>query len=193
MYSTGVAGDRYDYKGDTRAGHGGADGIHGTSRSEAEPDDSPDAGTLVAAYVCDGMDSEALHEAGTSADSGGVVCGSAWYRPFYAYYQLGGKDESDEAETEPRKEGELRTEYESFHSPFGFVWQIAAATGWSVDYILNGVNYQTLILMMSDAPRYVRRRAGKTGSCDGNQSSEQEADEIVGFFRSRLNVTENNN
>lgn len=182
MYSTGVAGDRYDYKGDTRAGHGGADGIHGTSRSEAEPDDSPDTGTLVAAYVCDGMDSEALHEAGVSDGSGRDICCAAGYRPFYAYYQLGGKDESDEAETEPRKEGELRTEYESFHSPFGFVWQIAAATGWSVDYILNGVNYQTLILMMSDAPRYVRKRKGR----DKNQSEKEEAEDIVGFYRSQL-------
>ena len=43
--------------------------------------------------------------------------------------------------------------------PFGFVWQIASATGWSVDYILDGVNYQTLILMLSDAPRYVRNMA----------------------------------
>ena len=33
------------------------------------------------------------------------------------------------AETEPGKEGELRTRYEGSHSPFGFVWQIASATG----------------------------------------------------------------
>ena len=36
------------------------------------------------------------------------------------------------------------------------MWQIASATGWSVDYILNKVNYQTLIMMLSDAPRYIR-------------------------------------
>jgi len=40
------------------------------------------------------------------------------------------------------------------------VWQIASATGWSVDYILDGVNYQTLIMMLSDAPRYVRKKQG---------------------------------
>ena len=40
--------------------------------------------------------------------------------------------------------------------PFGFIWNIASATGWTVEYILEKVNYQTLILMLSDAPRYVR-------------------------------------
>ena len=106
---------------------------------------------------------------------------------FYAYYQIGGSGEPDEAETEPEKEGELRTEYEGSHSPFGFVWQIASATGWSVDYILDGVNYQTLIMMLSDAPRYVRRKkGGGEGSRRTDRSAEDEADDIVGFFQSRL-------
>lgn len=72
--------------------------------------------------------------------------------------------------------------YEGSHSPFGFVWQVASATGWSVDYILNGVNYQTLIMMLSDAPHYVRRK--KDG--DDGKSAEDEANEIVGFFQSKL-------
>lgn len=55
------------------------------------------------------------------------------------------------------------------------MWQIADATGWSVDYILNGVNYQTLIMMLSDAPRYVREETEK--------SAEDEAREIAGFFK----------
>ena len=76
------------------------------------------------------------------------------YRPFYSYYQISRTDESDEAETEPGSEGELKSGYEPSHSPFGFIWQVADATGWSVDYILNKVNYQTLIMMLSDAPRY---------------------------------------
>lgn len=58
------------------------------------------------------------------------------------------------------------------------MWQIADATGWSVDYILNGVNYQTLIMMLSDAPRYVREKTEK--------SAEDEAREIAGFFQSKL-------
>lgn len=69
--------------------------------------------------------------------------------------------------------------YEPSHSPFGFVWQIADATGWSVDYILEGVNYQTLIMMLSDAPRYVRKKKKE-------KSAEEEANEIVGFFQSNL-------
>ncbi len=69
--------------------------------------------------------------------------------------------------------------YEPSHSPFGFVWQIANATGWSVDYILEGVNYQTLIMMLADAPRYVRKKKEE-------MSAEEEAAGIVGFFQSNL-------
>ena len=69
--------------------------------------------------------------------------------------------------------------YEPSHSPFGFVWQIADATGWSVDYILEGVNYQTLIVMLADAPRYVRKKKEE-------MSAEEEAAGIVGFFQSNL-------
>lgn len=57
---------------------------------------------------------------------------------------------------------------------------MAAATGWSVDYILNGVNYQTLIMMMSDAPRYV------DATRDDTRSAEEEAGDIVGIFQSKL-------
>jgi hypothetical protein len=67
------------------------------------------------------------------------------------------------------------------------VWQIASATGWSVDYILDGVNYQTLILMLSDAPRYVRQKGGSvTSDRPMTQSAEDEANDIVGFFQSKL-------
>lgn len=62
------------------------------------------------------------------------------------------------------------------------MWQVADATGWSVRYILEGVNYQTLIMMLSDAPRYVRRKASKTAA----MSAEEEAGGIVGFFKSQL-------
>ena len=101
---------------------------------------------------------------------------------FYTYYQISRDDESDEAEIEPRKEGELKSRWEGSHSPFGFIWQIASATGWSVDYILNGVNFQTLIMMLSDAPRYVD---GKQAN-GSTQSPEGEASDIVAFFQSNL-------
>ncbi|MDO4164054.1 MAG: hypothetical protein Q4D56_06670 [Bacteroides sp.] len=57
---------------------------------------------------------------------------------------------------------------------------MASATGWSVDYILNGINYQTLIMMLSDAPRYVRKKSGS------DRTEEEEAADIVGFFQSKL-------
>ena len=82
----------------------------------------------------------------------------------------------------PQKEGELKSHWEGSHSPFGFIWQIASATGWSVEYILHGVNYQTLIMMIADAPRYVDQKKKD----NDNKSAEDEASDIVGFFRSRL-------
>lgn len=106
------------------------------------------------------------------------------HRPFYTYYQIGGADESDEAETEPSSDGELKSGYEGSHSPFGFIWQVADATGWSVDYILNKVNYQTLIMMLSDAPRYVKNHSNKTKT---TRTAEEEGNDIAGFFRSKLN------
>lgn len=57
-----------------------------------------------------------------------------------------------------------------------------------MEYILEKVNYQTLILMLSDAPRYVRRRAGHPlGEADGRSAAE-EAGDIVNFFQSNLEL-----
>ncbi len=44
---------------------------------------------------------------------------------------------------------------EPSHSVFGDVGQLAQQTGWSVRYILNGVNVVQLALMTADAPRYI--------------------------------------
>lgn len=53
------------------------------------------------------------------------------------------------------------------------MWQIAAATGWSVRHILWGVNCQTLRMMLADAPRYVRKK--------------QKHQALSGFIQSKLN------
>ena len=124
----------------------------------------------------------ALDEVGVPDGSLQPVRTADGHAVFYTYYQISRDDESDEAETEPRKEGELKSRWEGSHSPFGFVWQIASATGWSVDYILNGVNFQTLIMMLSDAPRYVDSKEQKKA----DQTEEEEAEDIVGFFQSNL-------
>lgn len=51
-----------------------------------------------------------------------------------------------------------------------------------MEYILHGVNYQTLIMMIADAPRYVDQKKKE----NDNRSAEEEAGDIVGFFQSRL-------
>lgn len=61
------------------------------------------------------------------------------------------------------------------------IWQIASQTGWTVQYIMRGVNYQTLLMMLSDAPRYITPFKGK----DKNKKKEKKTAE--GFFRSLMN------
>ena len=63
------------------------------------------------------------------------------------------------------------------------MWQIAAATGWSVKYILWGVNYQTLRMMLADAPHYEKENDNnQTGSKGGKGKPKS----LSGFFQSRL-------
>ncbi len=61
---------------------------------------------------------------------------------------------------------ELKGHTEGPHSPFGLIWQIASATGWTPYYIMWHIPYPMLLLMAADAPRYVdaeeaKRRARK--------------------------------
>ncbi|MGL5919302.1 MAG: hypothetical protein ACRCZQ_02205 [Bacteroidales bacterium] len=58
------------------------------------------------------------------------------------------------------------------------MWQIASVTGWSVRYILWGVNYQKLIMMLSDAPRYITAKSEKKNSTPKKS--------VAGFFQSKL-------
>ena len=97
--------------------------------------------------------------------------GTAFDSGFYAYYRLGRGGEPADARREPRgktdkakarNREELTTHYEPSHSLFGIIWQIASATGWSVHYILWEVNYQTLAMMMADAPRTTTEQTAET-------------------------------
>lgn len=64
------------------------------------------------------------------------------------------------------------------------MWQIAAATGWSVRHILWEVNYQTLLVMMADAPRYRSKAKNEEHGARSERTDEEEAAEIAGFFSS---------
>ena len=70
---------------------------------------------------------------------------------------------------------------------------MAKETGWTVDYILHGVNYQTLIMMLSDAGRWVEGKSGDRAGTNGTnrtnwreQTAEEEAETIAGLFISKL-------
>lgn len=107
---------------------------------------------------------------------------ATWDQIFYEHYRIGGAGESPCAENEPKKEGELTTEYVGSHSPFGILWQIAAATGWSREYIMWNVNYQTLRMMLADAPHYESRRRSAAGRNENGGKPKSTA----GFFQTRL-------
>lgn len=56
-----------------------------------------------------------------------------------------------------------------------------------MDYILNKVNYQTLIMMLSDAPRYVGcSKKASSKKVSGELDAEAEAAEVANIFRSNL-------
>jgi len=68
---------------------------------------------------------------------------------------------------------------EGSHSPFGFIWQIATQTGWSMHRILWRVPYPTLLLMMSDAPHYVSEEEQK-------KINKQKMKKSLELFQTRL-------
>lgn len=63
-----------------------------------------------------------------------------------------------------------------------------------MQYILRGVNYQTLVMMLHDAPKYVRRSVAdsKVPQGDGGgidpESAAREAGDIVNFYQSNLEL-----
>ena len=73
---------------------------------------------------------------------------------------------------------------EGSHSPFGLIWQIASQTGWSVHHILWRVPYPTLLMMMSDAPRYVSEEEQKSKNA---KISKQKMKKSLELFQTRLN------
>jgi hypothetical protein len=77
---------------------------------------------------------------------------------------------------------------EASHSLFGFVWQIASQTGWSVHRILWKIPYPALIMMVSDAPRYVSAdELKKRKRAVGKQQTAKKGTGALEFFQTRLN------
>jgi hypothetical protein len=63
------------------------------------------------------------------------------------------------------------------------IWQISCATGWSVNYVLWRVNYPTLLMMMADAPRYIKV---KDDVQKPNGHRKRTSEEILEFFQTKL-------
>lgn len=69
------------------------------------------------------------------------------------------------------------------HSPFGVLWQVASSTGWSLRYILWRVNYQTLVMMAADQPRYIDAETVKKRT---NKQPGKGKRNALAYFQSRL-------
>jgi len=111
-----------------------------------------------------GVDAEELHASGGTGRRLDACHRHDEHCPFRKYYQIGGGDEPDVAKPESKKkiERELKGYTEPAHSPFGLIGQIARDTGWSLKYIMRGINYPTLMLMWQDYPRHVDGRKKTT-------------------------------
>ena len=68
---------------------------------------------------------------------------------------------------------------EPVHSPFGLVGQIVRDTGWSVKYIMRGVNYPMLMLMWQDFPRHVPGRKKTTQEMVAEMKSRNRQSDIA--------------
>lgn len=75
---------------------------------------------------------------------------------------------------------------EPAHSPFGLVGQIARDTGWSVDYIMRGVNYPMLMLMWQDFPP---PRAGKEENHAGDGCRKEKPQRAAEYISGGLFTT----
>ena len=119
-------------------------------------------------------------EADAPEDGGDCPAGDGirWIPGFYDYYQInrGDEDHSPE-ESESGRAGELTGRHEGLHSPWGTIWSIATATGWSLDYILWQVSWGNLMMMIADAPRYITGKKLKRG-----KDIESEKDIMEAFF-----------
>lgn len=87
-------------------------------------------------------------------------CPAWWGKGFYEYYQIvqldksSGEEDGGDEESESERKRELKGRTEGLHSPWGTIWSIASATGWTVDYILWGISWPNVQMMIADAPRY---------------------------------------
>ena len=72
---------------------------------------------------------------------------------------------------------------EGSHSPFGVLWQVASATGWSLRYIMLKVNYQTLVMMAADQPHYVDAETIERQTKKQKHKGKRNA---LAYFQSRL-------
>ena len=66
------------------------------------------------------------------------------------------------------------------------LWQVVQATGWSLDYVLWGVNWETLVMMLADAPRYIKVKRGNERAARKKVGGKRTAQEILELFQTQL-------
>lgn len=109
------------------------------------------------------------------------------HSPFRVYYAIGEDDQQTGANAANRRKKELNGKTEPSHSLFGLVGETATATGWSISYIMEHVNYLMLIMMRIDAPHYVdgetlkARRHNKMIKINGQRRNAISASQLEAF------------
>jgi len=88
------------------------------------------------------------------------------HRGFHEYYQINGKTEHDEADSESDGAGELKAT--GLNSLWGMIYMIAEKTGWSYRFIMWGITWINLKMMLADAPA-MKRVKNKVKTIEGDE------------------------
>lgn len=68
------------------------------------------------------------------------------------------------------------------------MWQVATATGWTFRHIMWEINYQTLIMAVSDQIRYKTKEETSEPEASGVPRGDSDADNsALAFFQSQAN------
>ena len=121
------------------------------SQNNSKNDDKKPSTKMDGKHV--GTHNNTPHEIHTHHSNSSSIRQNAQSATFYAYYQIGTQPKPNETQSEPKTEGELKTEVYPPHSPFGFVYQIMKDTHLTPKEIIHQIPYTTLMMMIADQPK----------------------------------------
>lgn len=83
--------------------------------------------------------------------------GIAWrHSGFFEYYQIDTSSEDDRTESESGDREELKAT--GLHSLWGVIMAVTEKTGWTYHYIMWGISWINIRMMLADAPGFKRQK-----------------------------------